>query len=286
MDKAHGSGEYKYNNGDVYVGEFKEGLYHGEGKKTYANGAIEEGRWIEGKFQRIAIFVHGTNVGTETWTENLNTIPILLEIAKTQRCDAKFSWKGLNGLKNDYNDRKKAAEMLIKYVQQYKDEYEEIVFIAHSHGGNVALQAIDKLVEFKKIYLLTLTTPAYNCEYLTKQYNSQIPVEGQKSEEFYSPIEKAKMYKITEKIGICKENPKNINKLYKHINISKKGDMVSGQITMLSDKNCFSDDGYNENGITKDIKIDCNASTGGHSIQQSTGCLNVIKQQIGNTFIK
>jgi hypothetical protein len=50
MDKAHGSGEYKYNNGDVYVGDFKEGLYLGEGKKTYANGKIENGAWAMGVF--------------------------------------------------------------------------------------------------------------------------------------------------------------------------------------------------------------------------------------------
>ena len=85
------------------------------------------------------------------------------------------------------------------------------------------------------------------------------------------------------------ENPKMVRNLYKHINISKKYDFVAGDASKITDRSCTSDDRYNENGKTIDILIDCNCTgmtrgTGGHSIQQSTDCLNVMKERIGNIF--
>jgi hypothetical protein len=38
-----------YNNlGDIYIGEFKNGLKHGKGVETYANGDFYEGDFING----------------------------------------------------------------------------------------------------------------------------------------------------------------------------------------------------------------------------------------------
>jgi hypothetical protein len=44
---AHGEGEGKYANGDVYHGNWVKGLRHGQGSITYANGSHYEGEWVE-----------------------------------------------------------------------------------------------------------------------------------------------------------------------------------------------------------------------------------------------
>ena len=42
-------GTYIYNNGDKYIGGFKEGIRNGEGKYFYANGNKYIGQWTDGK---------------------------------------------------------------------------------------------------------------------------------------------------------------------------------------------------------------------------------------------
>jgi S1-C subfamily serine protease len=40
-----------YNNGDKYVGEWKDGKWSGQGTYTSADGIVKEGHWKDGKFQ-------------------------------------------------------------------------------------------------------------------------------------------------------------------------------------------------------------------------------------------
>ena len=42
--------ELRWNNGDIYIGEFENSLCHGNGKKIYANGVVEDGYWENNKF--------------------------------------------------------------------------------------------------------------------------------------------------------------------------------------------------------------------------------------------
>ncbi len=50
--KYHGKGEYVYDNGDVYTGEFRAGLPHGTGNYTYtSSGDIYIGSFFEGGFR-------------------------------------------------------------------------------------------------------------------------------------------------------------------------------------------------------------------------------------------
>ena len=37
-----------YQNGDIYDGEWKEGLIHGQGKMIYKNRVTYEGEWKDG----------------------------------------------------------------------------------------------------------------------------------------------------------------------------------------------------------------------------------------------
>ena len=41
----NGKGTLKYANGDVYEGDFDEGVEHGKGTLKYANGDVYEGDW-------------------------------------------------------------------------------------------------------------------------------------------------------------------------------------------------------------------------------------------------
>jgi hypothetical protein len=47
----HGRGVVNYSNGDVYEGEFKNGLRHGRGILKCVDGLEFDGYWKEGKFQ-------------------------------------------------------------------------------------------------------------------------------------------------------------------------------------------------------------------------------------------
>jgi hypothetical protein len=47
--QPQGKGKMTYANGDVYVGEFKDGKRQGIGKIIYANGDVYEGGWLDGK---------------------------------------------------------------------------------------------------------------------------------------------------------------------------------------------------------------------------------------------
>ena len=63
MDKFEGQGTYRWANGTVYVGSYKDGLPHGrntitvhskflgKGKKTMASGQSYEGDFIKDKFE-------------------------------------------------------------------------------------------------------------------------------------------------------------------------------------------------------------------------------------------
>jgi hypothetical protein len=80
-----------------------------------------------------------------------------------------FEWpEGTNGFKNNQKDREIAAGELAKYVLKNHNEGEDITLIGHSHGGNVAIQAIDMIRsglgegDNANINLITLATPAYN----------------------------------------------------------------------------------------------------------------------------
>ena len=47
--KQNGNGNFNYQNGDKYSGDFKDGLFSGQGKMTYSNKDIYEGKFSEPK---------------------------------------------------------------------------------------------------------------------------------------------------------------------------------------------------------------------------------------------
>ena len=66
-NKYHGQGTYTYANGDKYVGEYKDDKKHGQGTYTYANGTIERGYYMRGEFVPEICEGMGLSKGTEAF---------------------------------------------------------------------------------------------------------------------------------------------------------------------------------------------------------------------------
>ena len=48
-DCVNGYGTYVWDNGDKYVGEWKNNLFEGQGTYTFANGTAQKGIWKNGE---------------------------------------------------------------------------------------------------------------------------------------------------------------------------------------------------------------------------------------------
>lgn len=155
--------------------------------------------WIE-FLSREIWYIHGTTAKPTRWEEFPDTVTACNIIAMAPQsewemdqiskkdwidnnCNFTFNWYGktrtkegmFNGLSNNVLDRKKASDKLVKEIEKRAGEVDEIVLVGHSHGGNVALQAADRLSAlFKHIYILTIATPAQNKPFI----DSYTPLEG------------------------------------------------------------------------------------------------------------
>ena len=53
-DKEEGNGKYIWEDGEYYIGQYKNNLKHGKGTKYYSNGNIKQkGNWINDQFVNI-----------------------------------------------------------------------------------------------------------------------------------------------------------------------------------------------------------------------------------------
>ena len=55
--KKHGQGKMTYTNGDVYEGQWVNNKKHGQGEMTYTNGDVYEGQWVNNKKHGNGIMV-------------------------------------------------------------------------------------------------------------------------------------------------------------------------------------------------------------------------------------
>ena len=117
-----------------------------------------------------ALTVHGTASNPATF--NKMTDRDIKQLSGNKTVNQDFSWetdKGFdNTFFNDQSDRHEAAQALSKHVISNMKSGEDITLIGHSHGGNVALQAV-KLInaqldegDSRKIHVISIATPAYN----------------------------------------------------------------------------------------------------------------------------
>lgn len=117
-----------------------------------------------------AFLVHGTSSDPSRWN-NLKTIEAIKIISGNSTVNSKFDWSELSGPFNNQTDRAEAANSLAEHVLANLMDGESITLVGHSHGGNVAIQAIniirkslDEAGDSRKINLITISTPSYNGE--------------------------------------------------------------------------------------------------------------------------
>ncbi len=122
--------------------------------------------------RRKAFFIHGTTSEPERWRNWSEAVKVLNKISlplPEEAYDVDFNWKEEATQFNNLRDRWPVSDRLVKYVKEKAldgdSKYEEIVLIGHSHGGNVAIMAADKLARdqrISRIYVITVGTPVFN----------------------------------------------------------------------------------------------------------------------------
>jgi hypothetical protein len=102
----------------------------------------------------IVIFVHGTWARGTHWP---NLEKALSTTLSGPLAFLYFTWSG----KNSLADRHRESERLRAYLQQLKDAYPtaQLIVIAHSHGGNVALMAVSGTDLAPTTQVVLLSTP-------------------------------------------------------------------------------------------------------------------------------
>ncbi len=152
-DQFYGDGEH---NGGVYnAGNLNPYIY------CYQNPI----KWIDPNGKQV-LAIHGTWSDKSTW-ENQNSIRNVAMTAFGNRdSDFNFKWSGAN---TSTARTIGAAQLITRVLNDRKnvDSSEPVTLVGHSHGGNVAIEAINIMVgmpEFKDvdINLITINTPVRN----------------------------------------------------------------------------------------------------------------------------
>jgi hypothetical protein len=108
------------------------------------------GRWPGGFFPKNLWFADGS--------EFRNRLTAALSERGLSAQISPFLWSGENSVR----ERDKAAHELVEHIRAKQSDYPSStqVVIAHSHGGNVALRALDQLgVTGGEIFIATIATP-------------------------------------------------------------------------------------------------------------------------------
>ena len=147
LDGEHNGGVYNSFNNSVY-----SYCYNNPVKLYEPNG-------------KQAVAIHGTWSDQNTWQDKSGINTYTTKRFGNSKHDYDFSWSGGNYTK----DRTAAALKLISYIRKYRKAHsltssEPITLVGHSHGGNVAIETANLMVnmaEFDgiKINLLTINTP-------------------------------------------------------------------------------------------------------------------------------
>ena len=126
----------------------------------------------------IIIPVHGTWSDKKTW-KNLDAIAEACKnLFNDKNKGESFPWSGGNYA----SMRTTAAKKLIQNIRKQlvnKDSSEPITLVAHSHGGNVSIEAINMMVEMdefngRQINLLTINTPVRSDYQLSEKAQKRV----------------------------------------------------------------------------------------------------------------
>jgi len=108
------------------------------------------GKWPSRSFPKSLWFADGS--------EFRNRLTAALDKRGLSARISPFLWSGANSVR----ERDKAAHKLVEHIRAKQSDYPSStqVVIAHSHGGNVALRALDQLgVTGGEIFIATIATP-------------------------------------------------------------------------------------------------------------------------------
>jgi len=80
--KMSGRGLFKYTNGDVYEGEFRNDLKEGVGRLRYHSGAVFEGEYVQDRRSGRGMYVYSTgDVYDGDWKDGVMVCPLLASVA-------------------------------------------------------------------------------------------------------------------------------------------------------------------------------------------------------------
>ncbi len=180
------------------------------------------------KTGKFIILVHGTWSNHTTWCDRQgieNACSILFNDDIMLSEGANFDWNG----ENSVNGRHGAATKLIQEIQHEmnsdllsKDQKKVVTLVGHSHGGNVAIEAINRMLDsggFDNVTfnLLTINTPVRDDYQLTDNnrvahanvYDPKDPVQANGGQGNYGEIGNAKrMFRNAQNIKVT--NPQSI----------------------------------------------------------------------------
>lgn len=177
-DELYGEGNasfFKYRISDNRLGRFfaidpLAAKYPHNSPYAFSENRVIDGVELEGL---EVVLIHGTRQTNSDIFDN-NTINQIKNIFGNTYVDKTFSWGENSWLGNSRNaERYFSAIKLMTHVVVLRQKLikegaisknEPITLVGYSHGGNVALQAIDNISKIfnLKINLLTIATPAYN----------------------------------------------------------------------------------------------------------------------------
>lgn len=118
-----------------------------------------------------AVLIHGTTQQKTGHSFSQGALRELKNIGGNSAINTSFRWNA--PLTNDTGMRGDAARLLVTHVLSTRQkmisggvitEKEPVTLIGYSHGGNVAIQAIDRISKQLgvKVNLITVSTPAYS----------------------------------------------------------------------------------------------------------------------------
>jgi RHS repeat-associated protein len=144
IDGEHNGGYYNPKNMSVYG-------------YTYQNPIV----WVDPNGKQV-FAVHGTWAKSNTFKNQKGIEQVANTAFGNKESNFKFNWSG----DNSSSARRQAANELIQHIRdnRSKNKDEPITIVTHSHGGNVAITAINKMMKMKEfknanINLITINVP-------------------------------------------------------------------------------------------------------------------------------
>ena len=152
------------NNENYLDGEHNSGVYNPFNNSVYSYCYNNPVKLYEPNGKQ-AVAIHGTWSSNKTWKDEAGINAFTKKKFGHTKHDYRFKWSGGNSAK----DRTVGALELISHIRKTRKEHsltssEAITLVGHSHGGNVAIEAANLMVNMEefndiKINLLTINTP-------------------------------------------------------------------------------------------------------------------------------